>query len=356
MSTALGGPPVAPGRPPEQDDERPSNAVVSATGSAEPRTCAKCGSPLAPDQDWCLQCGAAASGALGPPMWRSTGAVFAALGVLAIGAAAAAVAALNQHAPARRTVTNIVAQTPPPATPPATTTPTQPPATPPAAAKQASPQAPAKLPKIPLTASTPTTTTPPPVQNTPSGANTESSGSSGTSGGETGSSGGGSEGGSSTPSAILLDTDAASTYNPYGYPASYFGDPSRTIDGDHGTRWTAQVDPANAPAMAEGVLIDLKARKRLSALQLISPSKGMLVQVYGSTAAKAPASITEKAWVPLTAPLVLKKGNTHFKLRKSKQAFRFVTVWISRAPASAVGTPTAPGQVGIGEIELFPAS
>jgi hypothetical protein len=45
-------------------------------------------------------------------MWRSTGAVFAALGVLAIGAAAAAVAALNQHAPARRTVTNIVGQTP----------------------------------------------------------------------------------------------------------------------------------------------------------------------------------------------------------------------------------------------------
>lgn len=356
MSTALGGPPVAPERP-EPDDSTPSDAATPATGPDESRTCAKCGSPLAPDQDWCLQCGAAASGALGPPMWRSTGAVFAALGVLAIGAAAAAVAALNQHAPARRTVTNIVAQTPSPATPPATTTtPTPPPATPPAAGKQASPPAPAKLPKIPLTASTPTTTIPPPAQNTPSGANTESSGSSGTSGGETGSSGGGSEGGSSTPSAVLLDTDAASTYNPYGYPASDFGDPSRTIDGDHGTTWTAQVDPANAPAMAEGVLIDLKARKPLSALQLISRSKGMLVQVYGSTAAKPPASITEKAWVPLTAPLVLKKGNTHFKLRKSKQAFRFVTVWISRAPASAVGTPTAPGRVGIGEIELFPAS
>ena len=44
--------------------------------------------------------------------------------------------------------------------------------------------------------------------------------------------------------ALLLDTNAASTYNPYAYPASDFGDPSLAIDGDVTTGWTAQVDPA----------------------------------------------------------------------------------------------------------------
>ena len=58
--------------------------------------------------------------------------------------------------------------------------------------------------------------------------------------------------------SILLDTNAASTYNPYNYPESDFGDPSLTIDGDTTTGWTAQVEPATAPKMAEGVLIDLK--------------------------------------------------------------------------------------------------
>ena len=42
-------------------------------------------------------------------------------------------------------------------------------------------------------------------------------------------------------------------------------------------------------------------------------------------------------------------------LRHSKQAFRFVALWISKAPASAVGTPSAPGHVRIDELELFPA-
>jgi hypothetical protein len=288
-------------------------------------------------------------------MWRSTGAVFAVLGVLALGAAAAAVAALNQQSPARKTITLAgappPAATPPPATAPPASTPT--PATPAQGAKQSLPAQPAKLPKIPLTpTTTPAATTP--AATTPS-STPESSGSTG-SGSEGGGSGEESEGGATTPSAFVLDTDAASTYNPYGYPASSFGDPSLTIDGDHSTAWTAQVDPANAPAMAEGVLINLKSTKHLGALELVTASRGMVVQVYGSAASKAPSSITEHAWVPLTAPLKLSKTSTHFKLRKPKQAFRFVTVWISRAPNSAIGTPSAPGHVGIGEIELFPPS
>src|SRR5579862_6414566 len=240
MSTVAPGPP--PESPPTEQDAAGSAQADNAAPAVEGRTCSKCGSPLAPGQDWCLECGAAAPGALGPPMWRSTGAVFAVLGVLAIGTAAAAVAALNEHTPARKTVTTLVAHnpTPPAATPPATT-PT--PAPLPQGSKQSLPHTPAKLPKIPLTPSTTTPVTPPAATNTTPSTGT---GSSETSSGETGTSGkgseGGSEGNSSSTPAILLDTDAASTYNPYNYPAGNFGDPSLTIDGDHSTAWTAQVE------------------------------------------------------------------------------------------------------------------
>src|SRR5204863_1384001 len=50
-------------------------------------------------------------------------------------------------------------------------------------------------------------------------------------------------------SAMLLDTNAASTYNPSSQPAGNFGDPRLAIDGDTSTGWTARVDPASAPNM-----------------------------------------------------------------------------------------------------------
>ncbi len=359
MSTVVGEQPTAPEHDPGAEPE------VHDAGSAPPgagpgdatatHPCPNCGAPMEPGQEWCLQCGAAAPGALERAPWRSTGLIVAVIAALALGAAAAAVAALDQKSPARKTVTSIVAQAPVTPPPAATTTPT---ATPPPATTKATPlpSTPAKLPKIPTT----TSTTPLPTSTgtsttgTSTGANGESQGSAG-SGSESSTSGAGS-GGSSEPSALLLDTDAASTYNPYNLPASYFGDPSLTIDGDNGTSWTAQVNPATAPSMAEGVLIDLKALKKLSALELVSTSKGMEVQVYGTTETKPPTSITEAGWVALTHPFAIKKTHTHFKLLKPKQGFRYVVVWISKAPASAIGTPTAPGHVKVGEVELFPAT
>jgi hypothetical protein len=52
---------------------------------------------------------------------------------------------------------------------------------------------------------------------------------------------------------------------------------------------------------------------------------------------------------------VLKKRHQRITLRESQRAFRFVTLWISRAPAASVGTPQAPGHVSVNELELFPA-
>jgi hypothetical protein len=330
--------------------------------------CAKCGAPLASEQEWCLQCGAGVSGSLGAGTggWRSTGAILAATAVLVLAAAAAAYAALTHKAPKARALTATVAQAP--ATPPAATTPATP-------SKTASPQTvkPAlpltgvsKPPKIPLTAATPTPartthipTTAPAVK--PSSSSTTSQPSSpsggGSAPGESRPRGEGNEGtGESQQAPILLDTDAASTYNPYALPASGFGDPSLAIDGDPTTGWTAQVMPATAPRMAEGLLIDLKSPQRLSAAVVITSTPGMTIQLYGANTPAAPTSITDPAWVTLSSSTVDKKKRLRIALRHSAKAFRFVTLWISQAPAASVGTEQAPGHVVVDELELFPAS
>ena len=153
----------------------------------------------------------------------------------------------------------------------------------------------------------------------------------------------------------MLDPDAATTYNPYGYPASEFGDPSLAIDGDTSTEWTAQVNPAVAPKMAEGLAIDLHSAQRLSAIELVTSTPGMSIQVYGAKGSALPTSITDPAWVQLTPYLVAKKRHEHIKLKNSGKGFRFVVLWISKAAAASVGTAASPGHVSVNELELFPA-
>jgi hypothetical protein len=313
-------------------------------------TCKNCGAQLDAGQDWCLECGAGAPGSLaaGGPSWRSATAVLGVTAVLVLGAAAAAYAALIQpgsHKVVPKVIT--IAQAAPvttPTTPGTTSTPT---ATTPGALGTPTtikPLPSTTPPKIPLTASTPKST----------GTTTTGTSSTGT---DTTTSSTESSGGTTTteqPTPILLDTNAASTYNPYGYPASNFGDPSLAIDGETSTAWTAQVEPSVAPKMAEGLAIDLKTAQKVGALTLITSTPGVTVQVYGANGNTLPESIVAPAWVALSPSLDAKKRKTHIKLRDSSKAFRFITLWISRAPASSVGTASAPGHVSVNELELFP--
>jgi hypothetical protein len=296
---------------------------------------------MSPGQDWCLQCGAGPAGSLGASSrsWRPGAGILIATAILALAAAGAGYAALSKGNGRTLNVTRTVASTVAPATAP----PSAPAVTPtvpknlgtPTTIKAPLPPAKVKPPKIPLAAATPkptaTTTTPATTTHT-----TPASGVTG----------------EKQQPAILLDTNAASTYDPYNYPATNFGDPSLAIDGETATGWTAQVDPAVAPKMAEGVVIDLKSARKLSALELITTTPGMTVQVYGSAGSTLPASITDPAWVKLSPSLLVKTRHFHIKL-KSKPA-RFVTLWISAAPAASVGTPQAPGRVSVNELELFP--
>jgi hypothetical protein len=318
------------------------------------------------EQDWCLLCGAGGPDSLSTraPSWRSAAAVLGATAILALGAVAAAYAALTKGSGKPRSATVVVARASLPAAPatpttPGAVTPTTPgavtPTTPgalgtPTTISPTHPPGLIKPPKIPLTAVTPKpagkTGRPskpllalPPATVAPKA--NPGVGSTGATNHE--------------PTPILLDTNAAATYNPYGYPASNFGDPTLAIDGDTATAWTAQVDPAVAPKMAEGLVIDLKSARKLSALVLATSTPGMTIQVYGANGASLPTSITDPAWVTLSPSQLQKKKHTRIKLRNATRAFRFVTLWISMAPTSAVGTPQAPGHVSVNELELFPA-
>ncbi len=205
-----------------------------------------------------------------------------------------------------------------------------------------------KPPKIPLQATTPTPTTTTPTTTTPApttGKKAKEKEKDGNTGGA---------GGEPTVEPLLLDTNAASTYNPYGYPATNFGDPSLTIDGDTSTGWTAQVIPASAPSLAEGVLIDLHTAQKIGSLKLVTTTPGMTVQIFGANGHTVPASITDPGWKTLSRSIVVKKRHAHLGLRDKKKSFRFIALWISRAPASAVGTAEAPGRVTVNELELFP--
>jgi hypothetical protein len=304
-------------------------------------------------QDWCLQCGRGAPDSLAAnsPTWRSAAAILGAIAILVAGAATAAYAALSKSGTKPRPVATTVAQLPAATTPPAATPPSP---APPASAKIGTPTTVkpliplAKPPKIPLVAATPKSSTPiTPITPTPSVTPTTT-----TTPKTTGTGGAGTK--TEQPESILLDTNAAATYNPSNYPASAFGDPRLAIDGDTSTAWAALVDPAIAPRMAGGLVIDLKSAQKISALVLNTATPGMTVQIYGSVAKVLPATIADPAWVRLSAVIVEKKKHARIPLRDPTKAFRFVLLWISKVPATSVGTAQAPGHVGVSELELFP--
>jgi hypothetical protein len=313
---------------------------------------------MSPGQDWCLQCGAGVPGSLEARSrsWRPGAGILIATAILVLAAAGAGYAALSKGNGRTLAVTRTVAQgtgapasAPAPATAPAVT-----PTVPknlgtPTTVTPALPVRRVRPPKIPLSVATPKPTTTTPPATTPTTRTTTTTTTPAASG-------------ETHQAAIVLDTNAASTYNPYAHPAANFGDPSLAIDGETATGWTAQVDPAVAPKMAEGLALDLKSARKLSALELITTTPQMTVQVYGAAGNTRPASITDPAWVKLSPSVLVKTRHFHIKLNPN--AVRFVTLWISKAPPGSISTQqspggvvvegNAPGSVSVNEIELFP--
>jgi hypothetical protein len=314
-----------------------------------------------------LQCGTGRPDSLGGgPGWRTGAAILGATALLVCGASVAAYAALNKAKPKPKVAvvalkgSTTVAPTPTPTTPgaaPGTTTPT--PGTP-TTVKGAPPKIPLQTPTPP--SSGPNTEAnnalfPPETKTTKTTGTTTKTTAEST---KSTSEGSGSEGGSETktgsgteaPSPILLDTNAASTYNPYNYPASLFGDPSLAIDGEANTAWTAQVQAVDAPRMAEGLVLDLKGPQKLGSVAVKTATTGITVEVYGSGGGHLPASIPAPEWKRLAGLKVLKKKSTTLALKTAGKGYRFVLLWLAKAPASSIAA--SPGAVSINEFELFP--
>jgi hypothetical protein len=310
-------------------------------------------------QDWCLHCGAGPGGRggtlAGGPGWRTGAAILATTALLVAGASVAAYAALTKSKPKPKRVAVVVRQPTPTPTP----TPTTPGTTPPVGATPGvpttvTPSTPTPTPKPkgkeeplfpPETKSTTKSTTS--TKSTPT-----STGAKETTGKEEKTEGGESQSGAEPPSPILLDTNAAAVYNPYGYPASLFGDPSLTIDGDAKTAWIVQVQPEKAPHMAEGLLLDLREPQKLGSATVKTSTTGATVEVYGANGAKPPPTIGDTAWKRLVGLKTLKKKETSFKLKTNGKPFRYVVLWLAKAPPGS--TAAKPGRVAIDEFELFP--
>lgn len=362
-------------------------------------------------QDWCVQCGAARKGRVSRrPGWLTGAAIIAATLLLVAGASVAAYAALTKPSP--KTHKLLTAQTPA-ATSPGATPGTVPPAgtpvtpgTPGGAATTPGGATPPSLPKGSAPPKIPT------QEPTPEGGekggeegNAENllfgsegskggkssgkggksgkgagkgkaagkgSGEGGTGGKEKGGSGKGGSGkggegkGSEEsgegnlggekegPSPILLDTNAASTYNPKALPSNLFGDPTLAIDGEESTYWSAAPQSSEAPHMAAGLVLDLRTAQKLGSIKVHTPTPGFTVEAYGANGHNLPATIEDPAWKKLHKAHVLKKKTVTLKLSTKGAAYRFVLLWLVKAPAGS--TAAKPGAVKIAEVELFPPS
>jgi hypothetical protein len=378
MNPLLADTPAA--QSPEQSGNGASAAASTASSApatggelpklapADRRACASCGATLAPGQSWCLQCGAGAPGSLAAERgWRPLAGIAAFALVLLAGAGTAAYAALTQS-PAKPPLHVLIAQVSPTTTvaPGGSTlntpvTPTTPgakipapgtPVTPGSTSRLGLPSSTIKPPKLPTTVPLPrsSSTTHVPVLPLPTPAPTHTTPTTTTPSAGEGTTPTGTTTAPQTPNPILLDTNAASDYNPSGYPSSYFGDPRLAIDGETSTAWTLQVEPKVAPRMAAGLALDFKTATRLGTLEVVSTTPGATVEVFGANGHTLPAQITDPAWTALSGAHVLKKKISTVNLHTGGKAFRFLVLWFIKAPASAVGTPEAPGHVSVGEV------
>jgi hypothetical protein len=232
------------------------------------------------------------------------------------------------------------------------------------ASKSVLPTSTAKPPKLPAVASTPESSGS--TEGEPSSSASKSPGSEGKSESEgktgtesktategEGNSSTGAGGKGEQPSPIVLNTNAASTYNPYDYPATWFGDPRLAIDDDATTAWTAQINPAVAPKMAEGLLVNLKESKSVSKLSLLTATPGMTVQIYAAKGKTVPTTIANHAWVKLSNSVLVKNRKATIKLHHATESFSYLLLWIPKAPAGLVGTPAAPAFAEVNELVLF---
>ena len=311
--------------------------------------CATCGAEMAPEQDWCLNCGAAAPGLLGQkPGWRAFSTIAALTLVLVLGAAAASWAALSSHKrkPAVATAPAVAQVAPPPAaTPPAAATPAPGTTTlapgavkkgalpkvkaPTTAPPTAAPVTPAPVTKAPAPVTSVPRVTPPATPSAPKRTKTTPKSTA-----------------PAAPVAIKLDGSAGSTYDPFGKAAAT-GDASRALDGDPSTSWYVDPKAADGPIGA-GYAINLGAEKGVKRIQLSTTTPGFRVEVYATDEATPPPDITDTRWSHITNVSNVGSGSgaQTIVLGAGTSKYQTVLLWITDRPADG-------SRVRISELKVF---
>jgi hypothetical protein len=314
------------------------------------RSCESCGAGLAAGQNWCLECGAAAPGRLGPQPGRRALATVSTFTVLLLAGAGVASYAAVSGGGGRHVVAsapppaNAIAQAPPTVTtpPPATT-----PAPPPAATTPAKP-----LPKVAPPATTPAVTAKPvvpakPVTTTPSKPTTT-----------THAQHAAPRTGPTTTSRVALDPSSGSLYDPYGR-ASAKGDPTHALDGNPSTSWFVTVGTPDE--MGVGYVVDIPSPVSVQSVLLFTHTEGFDVEVYGTGSTSLPPNVLDPHWIHLATRTnvdasqpgikapdgnVAGDGKERIALSSGAKRFRHLLLWFTQPPET--------GQtVRLSELQLF---
>lgn len=320
------------------------------------RPCPSCGAALAPDQDWCLECGAAAgdrSGGL--PGWRTAAATIAACLVLASGAVAAAYAALSASEDDAPPVT--ASATPPAApddlgaAPPIGTTDpgVAPPVTPPSEEipLPVEPPPPADVPAPVAPPPSVAPIAPPPPVTPPAAAPPPTTEPGGKDKGGPDDEGALPEREKAPLVLVELEPDAGATYDPSVRPADPAPDPALALDGDPATSWSVPlVTEAQIDTPAAGLLVTLDKPIGLRRLRITPTTPGTTIEIYGATSKTPPPEITDDGWRKLATRLDV-EGRTSIPLGDGDDKVRHLLVWFSVGPVDR--SPS----VGVSELKLW---
>jgi len=307
---------------------------------------------MEPEQDWCLNCGAAAPGRLGErPGWRAASTVIALALLLVLGAVGAGYAALTDDSQPKQTASAPAAAPPAAAqaAPPAATT--QPPAATQPPATATTPAKPKQLPKVktptsgattgsPITpapaptTSTPATSTPTtstPATGTPTGTGTTTTP---TTPADTG------------PKAIELNGDAGTVYDPFKRVKDS-GETTRALDGDPSTSW--YVDPTVPTQVAVGYVVDLGKLQGVRQINLQTPTPGFRVEIYATDETTPPPDILDTRWSHIkdVSNVGAKdSGKQKIVLGAGTSKYRNVLLWFTQPPTDGP-------RLRISELELL---
>lgn len=309
--TSLFDPVVIPG---EAEFQLPGDGILAPASGDVPQSfdsaCTVCGASRVEGQDWCLECGTAFAAQRGIPGVQTVALAGAFTLLMAGGAVAAGVAAINDTLPPRKTEVKVVAQTADVIAEDAALVPLEDPV-------------PSDL--VPFEDAVPfdSGSTPVPVpepEPTPE----------------------------PVDPVIDLGADAASLYDPEGNATSY-NEPEKAVGEKATPSWFVATAPGVTPGVTDpmnvGLNIDLGSRKTVTQLTLTTVTPGFTVTVLGATTTDPPQSVNDPAWRELGEAVSVDKisqgdsdgaGDKTLSLSLGGQSkkYRNIVLWFTAPPSA----------------------